>query len=367
MFEYNTESPSYIEDYDPRTEVSFSRSRAKVTLKRHDHGAPPKRAQHLAEENNGVMRGYVGVTDQDWYEFLAARREVAEAEVNFWRPGSGKEFHAIDIGEPFFFKTHYPHNQLVGGGFFSGFAALRVSEAWRMFGFANGVASLEEMRRRIAHYRREPVGPADDPEIGCVLIRDVTFFPPGMTLDSPPMFAPNVVQGKGYDLADHRVSAYFADAMHLVLGHPIELDLSQPWHASGPVFGDPRLAPHRLGQQSFKAVVLSKYHGHCAVTNSKIRPVLQAAHIMPVSSGGENRIDNGLLLRSDVHTMFDTGYLGVDPSRRLRVSPRLRDEFGNGEQFYRQAGELITLPEKRSDRPSREFLEWHMDTKFKAS
>jgi putative restriction endonuclease len=44
--------------------------------------------------------------------------------------------------------------------------------------------------------------------------------------------------------------------------------------------------------------------------------------------GGEHRLDNGLLLRSDVHVMFDHGYVSVDPSYRLRVSPRLRREFG---------------------------------------
>jgi putative restriction endonuclease len=83
--------------------------------------------------------------------------------------------------------------------------------------------------------------------------------------------------------------------------------------------------------------------------------------------GGEHRIDNGLLLRSDVHTMYDRGYLAVDPKYRLLVSPRLRDEFGNGEQFYAQAGQPIAVPERPRDRPNREFLEWHLDEVFKAA
>jgi putative restriction endonuclease len=313
------------------------------------------------------MRGYVGVTDDEWYRFLAARPEISAAEVNFWRPGGGREFRVLTAGEPFFFKTHAPHNRVVGGGFYSGFAALRTSEAWQMFGEANGAASLEQMRERIAHYRRQPIGPRDDPEIGCVFVRDVTFFPDSMACDPPPGFALNIVQGKGYDMADRHVATYFGDLMQLVLGVAIEIDLSRPWHDTGPVFGDPRLAPYRLAQQSFKAVVLGAYHGHCAITGTKIRPVLQAAHIRPVSDGGENRLDNGLLLRSDVHTMFDDGYLGVDAAHRLVVSPRLRDEFGNGERFYAKAGQVIDLPDHKVDRPHREFLEWHLDTVFKAS
>jgi putative restriction endonuclease len=313
------------------------------------------------------MRGYVGVTDDAWYRFLATRPEVSGAEVNFWRPGGDRPFRALTPGEPFFFKTHAPHNRVVGGGFFSGFAGLRASEAWQMFGEENGVASLEQMRERIAHYRREPIGPHDDPVIGCVFVRDVTFFPGNMAFEPPPGFASNIVQGKTYEMADRQVSGYFGDLMQLVLGKAIEIDFSQPWHAPGPVFGDPRLMPYRLAQRAFKAVVLSAYHGHCAITGTKIRPVLQAAHIRPVSSGGENRLDNGLLLRSDVHTMFDGGYLAIDPQHKLLVSPRLRTDFGNGEQFYAKAGQVIALPDRKGDQPNREFLEWHLDTVFKAS
>jgi glycine/D-amino acid oxidase-like deaminating enzyme len=48
---------------------------------------------------------------------------------------------------------------------------------------------------------------------------------------------------------------------------------------------DPRLAPYRLGQQAFQAVVLGAYNRHCAITGSKIRPVLQAAHVRPLPPG----------------------------------------------------------------------------------
>src|SRR4029450_8666118 len=97
----------------------------------------------------------------------------------------------------------------------------------------------------------------------------------------------------------------------------------------------------------------------CAIAAAKIRPVLQAAHIRPLPAGGEHRLDNGLLLRSDVHTLYDRGYLGLHPKPRLLASPRLRTEFGNGDQFYAKAGEIITLPDRRADRPNKDFLEWH--------
>jgi putative restriction endonuclease len=311
------------------------------------------------------VRAYVGVTDGEWYRFLAAR--PALDEVNFWRPGGGRGFHALTPGEPFFFKTHHPHNKVVGGGFYSGFAPLRISEAWELLGEDNGAHSLTQMRARVAQYRRTPIGPAEDPVIGCVFVRNTVFFPADTLAESPPDFAPNIVQGKSYDLAAPESAGYFQDLLARLLGAPLEIDLSQPWHRPGPVYGDPRLAPQRLGQQSFQAVVLDAYHRRCAITGDKIRPVLQAAHIRPLPAGGEHRLDNGLLLRSDVHTLFDCGYLGIDPKHRLLVSPRLRDEFGNGEQFYARAGQPIALPDRSADRPHREFLEWHLDEVYQAA
>lgn len=308
------------------------------------------------------MRGYVGVTDGDWYRFLAAR--PALTEVNFWQPSGSRAFGVLRHGDPFLFKTHYPHNRVVGGGFFSGFARLRLSEAWEFFGEANGVATVEEMRRRVSKYRSAPIAPDEDPIIGSIFIRDVAFLDSNDELDAPPAFAANVVQGKSYDLEQEPGFSYFEEALRRLLRTDPRHDLNQAWSRPGPTYGDPRLVRGRLGQQSFQAVVLDAYHRRCAITGERIRPVLQAAHIKPLPMGGEHRLDNGLLLRSDVHTLFDRGYLGVDPKCRLVVSPRLRQEFDNGEEFYAKQGERIELPDRRADRPNSEFLEWHMDEVF---
>ncbi len=76
-------------------------------------------------------------------------------------------------------------------------------------------------------------------------------------------------------------------------------------------------------------------------------------------------MDNGLLLRSDVHTLFDGGYIGIDEKHRLQVSKRLREDFSNGTEFYSRAGDIILLPAQEHERPSGDVVTWHMDEVFK--
>ena len=111
-----------------------------------------------------------------------------------------RRFRTLTVGEPFFFKTHHPHNRVVGGGFYSDPVRLRLSEAWEVYGDANGARTLELMRWRGIRYHHAPVSFADDPYIGWVLLRDVRFFDPDDLVEEPPLFPPSVVQGKTYDL-----------------------------------------------------------------------------------------------------------------------------------------------------------------------
>lgn len=307
------------------------------------------------------MRAQVAVTDTGWFEFLTARPHLREA--NFWIPSGGPMTMGVRPGEPWLFKSRAPHNRLVGGGYFSGYTRLALSRAWETFGEGNGVASEEDMRAAVGRYRRP--GDDRDPEVGCVVLRDVVAFAWAPPI-GPDLFAPSIVARKGFELAEHPGSAVEA-AVHQLIGASglpgFVPDLT--WDPSRPMRGEPRPVRPRLGQQGFRALVAGAYRETCAVTGGRILPTLQAAHIRPVDKDGQHRVDNGLLLRADVHLMFDKGYLGVDPRlRTLQVSPRLRTVYGNGDYFYERQGSAITLPARKENRPAPEFLQWHMDTQF---
>lgn len=315
------------------------------------------------------MRAVVGVTDNSWAGYLRDRPHLTEA--NFWLPSPTGTFRALQTGEPFLFKTHHPENQLVGGGFFSGYDRFTIREAWDFIGQGNGVGSMEELAGKIGRYRK--VEPSPDLEIGCVFLRDLFFTPPSMTLPAPSDFAPNIVRFKGYDLGPHSpMEIHLASLLERSEVRQIDeasgrvrLVEGESLLVPGPTRGIPRLVTPRLGQGAFKGMLLSAYHRRCAITGGHISPTLQAAHIRPVASEGQHRLDNGVLLRSDVHILFDSGYLGIDEQHRLQVSPRLWTDFGNGVEFYSKVGDEIALPERKADRPSREAVQWHMDEVFK--
>ena len=121
----------------------------------------------------------------------------------------------------------------------------------------------------------------------------------------------------------------------------------------------------RLGQGAFRALVTDVYERRCAVTRERTLPVLEAAHIRPYGEGGEHRVDNGLLLRRDLHTLFDRGYLTVSPDYHLEVSRTIREEFENGRDDYALHGRELLIPRKLAERPSAEFLRWHNEIVFR--
>ena len=101
-----------------------------------------------------MIRLYVAVTDNAWFRQLSAIDGIDE--VNFWQPSGRTQFRALQPGELFLFKLHAPDSFIAGGGVFSHASIVPLSIAWDAFGLKNGVQSVTEMRKRLAHYRREP-------------------------------------------------------------------------------------------------------------------------------------------------------------------------------------------------------------------
>ena len=296
------------------------------------------------------MKAYVGITDRDWFEFLASR--PALDEINFWQPGGNRHFRVLKPGELFLFKLHSPDNFIVGGALFAHSSILPLSLAWESFGAANGARSLSEMRVRVAKYRRQTEDRTNDYAIGCIILEQPFFLKPELWIPVPDDWKGNIVQGRSYDLS---VQPGLAMWVQLQSAMPLAVaDSDAQAH-----YGNPQIILPRLGQGSFRVLVTDAYERRCAVTGEKTLPALDAAHIKPYSENGQHLISNGVLLRRDLHALFDNGYITITPDLHVEVSRRIKEEFENGRDYYRHHGGSIRLPTHASHRPSKEFLEWH--------
>lgn len=305
------------------------------------------------------MRLWVGVTDKDWFDFLA---KLSPDEVNFWQPSGNKEFRALQSGELFLFKLHSPLNFIVGGGTFVRYSKLPASLAWDAFGVKNGVDTLQRLRDRVRRYRREQMDL--DPIIGCNILVAPFFFPREQWIRVPDSWAPNIVQGKTYDSASEEGRELLA-AIQGVL-QPTVAEQPSSVAEGEPRYGSEYATRSRLGQGAFRVLVTESYQKRCAVTGEKTLPVLEAAHIKPYSEDGPHRVCNGILLRSDLHKLFDLGYVTVTPELKLEVSSRLREEWHNGREYYAYHGkDLAYRPLAAEELPARGYLEWHNENRFR--
>lgn len=300
-----------------------------------------------------MLKLFVGVTDKNWFDFLST---AAPDEVNFWQPSGSSNFRALQKGELFLFKLHSPNNFIVGGGVFSHASNVPLSMAWEAFGLKNGVSSREEMRRRIASYRKDQaiLDPRADPIIGCRILTQPFFWPREQWLPMPESFALNTVVGKGYS-TDTLDGQHIWDAV---------VERSAGLVVEAERYGKPSLIRPRLGQGAFRMAVTDAYERRCAVSGEKTLPILDAAHIKSFSAGGEHDPSNGLLLRTDIHRLFDLGYVTVTDGGTFEVSHRLKTDFDNGKHYYDLHGTKVRPPIGGLPPPAPEALRWHNENRY---
>ncbi|MXY32198.1 MAG: HNH endonuclease [Gammaproteobacteria bacterium] len=309
------------------------------------------------------MKALVAVTDKDWFEHLRTlSRTERLKEVNFWTPKPwGGRFRALTRGQPLLFKLKSPDNVIAGGGYFEHYTDLPISRAWQAFGEKNGAASLDEVRQRTAHLRRDSPRPWEDYTIGCILLAEPFFWDKDDWFAQPPDWGRSIQRVKGYDLHTEIGRDIWQQVSGRVVAEPKpegQFDLPGG-------YTDPVLVRRRVGQGIFRSVVTDVYERQCAVTREKALPALDAAHIQPFSQVPANYVQNGMLLRSDVHRLFDAGYVTVTPDHHFEVSKHIHTDFDDGENYYKLHGKGLWVPARAEYRPRRDYLEWHNENRFR--
>lgn len=300
------------------------------------------------------MKYYVGVTNNDWFDYL---RKIKPDEVNFWRPSN--MIRTFPLGTPFLFKLHAPLNCITGGGFFFRHEILPVSMAWETFQEKNGLSNMDDFILLLSKIRHTQI--YDNTLIGCSILTQPFFFNEKDWIEQPSDWANGIVQGNTYDTED-KIGHYIWEKVRgLLYKYPENgpekdlIPMSDIENEGYRIY----LSKMRIGQGTFRLWVTDEYNKKCAVSGEKTLPVLEAAHIKPYSLSGPNSISNGILLRSDLHRLFDANYITITPDYKLEVSPRIKEEYENGKHYYIYNGKPLILPSSKNSYPSPEYLEYH--------
>ncbi len=305
------------------------------------------------------MKLYLGVTDNNWFKYLS---RINPEDVNFWQPSGNVAFKVLSPGSPFLFKLKKPLNAIGGVGFFSSHTKLPISIAWDTFRNRNGCETFDEFSRMILNYRSDKYN--INPNIGCIVLTNPIFFREEDWIETPSNWANSIVQGKSYNTDEQigneiwrRVESLTNQYMREVETSLNPIFIEEP---GSPAYGNPILTKVRLGQGAFRVLVTDAYSRRCSITGEKTLPVLEAAHIRSYSDAGPHLTSNGILLRSDMHKLFDNGYLTVTDEYKVEVSKRIKEEFQNGKEYYQYHGkDLLILPNREIDKPDKKYIEWH--------
>jgi hypothetical protein len=117
----------------------------------------------------------------------------------------------------------------------------------------------------------------------------------------------------------------------------------------------------RQGQSEFRRKLLNVYDRRCAITGCDAEPALEAAHIIPYQGATTNHAVNGLLLRADIHTLFDLHLLSIRPNtHQVVIAPELRSTC-----YQQFADQPLSLPLCVEAAPNQDALTQHYETFLK--
>src|SRR5665648_382031 len=185
-------------------------------------------------------------------------------------------------------------------------------------------------------------------EVACVMISRPVFFDRDDWIADHADWHPRIQGGKTIDVSRGDGQRILAECLECTArlrpeAEPLAEELRR--------FGAPQTMQPRLGQGTVRIAVTSAY-GACAVSGEHSLPALEAAHVRPYADGGEHALPNGLLLRADIHCLYDAGYVTVTPHYRFRVSHDLADDF-RGRPRVRALRRPRHCLAARSPRPAR--------------
>ena len=290
----------------------------------------------------------IAPTDIGWFQFLKENKHFND--VNFWTP-TPWNITRLNSNDKFYFMLKSPIRKIGGFGIFKKYSNHNLNEAWALFGYGNGCASKEELIKRLDDYKAknsQDKTSVANTEIGCISLSNVEFWEEDAYIDLAETnidFSSNIVKLKYYTTEDFNTSVSTNEENGYIL---VDMDSEKLKKA--------RMITDRKGQSNFKLLVSTAYNNKCCITGETIPELLEAAHIQPYINQTSNHVQNGILLRSDIHKLYDNNLIYIDESFIVHTSSMLQSNYYK--QFHNKT---ISLPSDTIKYPSKDALKSRHD------
>lgn len=288
-----------------------------------------------------------------WFEHVLALGP--DAEIVLWRLAGRYLISRIRPGDLIAFSVG---GAIIGIAAYSYSLSLGYADAWKEFGLGLGVKTFDGLEQLVDRKRRQ-VG-ADTPAI--VTCRVVTEL---SRLDASFLdFADLPRAGSGGRLCSMATDL----GQQIVMQWQAHQRLRTGLENASLVTPDPKVRSRRSetrpGQSLFHDRAMTNYKGGCIVSGETAAPALIAAHIHPFAISGNHDLTNALLLRSDLHPLFDQGYWTIGRDGRVRFSSKLREDYPNSRYALTFGGRWLKALRAAPVGPSRDILDWHRRVVF---
>jgi HNH endonuclease len=286
------------------------------------------------------MSAVYASTTPTWFDQLAL---IKPERVAFWQPTPARPAR-IAPGERWYFKE-LGAPRILGYGEFVGWEQLSALELFGKYGAACGYASVPEL---VGAFRVFDPDVDEHTPIGNVILENFTPFDPPLPLDN-------------VNLKDLTVRFVYLEGPDPIASYVAGL---RPSAAIAPfTLRDSGLAKRvaaarkvRVGQAAFRRLLIDVYGPVCALTGPQLEETLQAAHIQPYVDAESNHLSNGLVLRADMHVLFDLGLVTLTADMHIRVSTALQGRAPLIEALH---GTKAKLTSKLGLLPSPEAIGFH--------
>lgn len=281
----------------------------------------------------------ISPTDIDWFNFL--RDNGYHTQINFWTP-SLWNISQLKPGNKLYFMLKSPIRKIGGYGHFVEYKNLPLKEAWNTYGRKNGCHNKLELINRLKHYNKS-IKEVDNQKIGCIILENAEFYDDLHFLNL-----------EEYEINFHRSVQkikYFKiyDPLTQPINHKVNEFELVPYITKRQK-KTTKITP-RIGQGTFRGKISQVYNNKCCVSGESTAELLEAAHIQPYINEHSNHIQNGLLLRVDIHKMYDNGLLYIDEHYEIHISSLIKSTH-----YLQLQGKKISIPENTSLQPSKNAL-----------